>query len=290
MQRLDFIFKARPESAMTQEIFHRPRVLLPLLLAALFLIPSLPAVAQEASSTGPMARPWIGVVLADSDPRPGVQVRTVLRRGPAHASGLQDGDRILSVNGEPVRTTGKLQTLLGGQPVGRQVHLEILRGEESLNASVHIEASPASSEILRGHLLGFPLPSIQGLQTLDGESIDLSARAGVQVLDFWATWCTVCRQVTRELEAALHDAPGSFEVLSITSEDRGTVRTHLQTRPRALPVALDTNQEVHDALMVTTYPTVVVLGADGSITHIATGLQQVRDILPSITGGSEEAP
>ena len=268
---------------MTQQKFRLSRVLSALLLI-LSLSPASAALADEGTSPGPMARPWIGVVLADSDPRPGVEVRTVLRRGPAHGAGLQDGDRILSVNGEPVRSVGKLQTLLGGQPVGRQVQLEIARGQETLSAAVSIEASPSSSEILRRHLLGFPMPPIQGLQTLDGEPIDLSARAGVQVLDFWATWCTVCRQVTRELDAALNEAPGSFQVLSITSEDLGTVRAHLQTRPRPQPVALDTDEEAHSALLITTYPTVVVLDADGSIAHIATGLRQVRDLLPTLKG------
>ncbi len=266
---------------MTQPLF-RALLTLTVALAAALALPA--TVAADSGATGALARPWIGVVLGESDAQAGVAVDMVLRRSPAHAAGLQDGDRILSVNGEPVRTTGKLQTILRGQPIGRQVALEVQRGDETFQASMPLRAAPSSSDLLRLHLEGFPAPELSSLRDLDGEPVDASADGERPlVLDFWATWCGVCRQVNRRLQEALEESPDSFRVISITSEEPRVVRDHLQTRPRRLPVAIDTDSAAHDALLVSTYPLVIVISPDGEVTHVVTGLQQVEALLPSLT-------
>jgi regulator of sigma E protease len=49
---------------------------------------------------------------------------------PAANAGLQDGDVLLSINGEPIRSAGKVSTLIG-ESGGRPVNLEVRREEQT---------------------------------------------------------------------------------------------------------------------------------------------------------------
>jgi carboxyl-terminal processing protease len=61
----------------------------------------------------------------------GLRVVDVPEEGPAHEAGLQEGDRIISVGGEPVRTLNMAEVVerLRG-PIGSSVRLEIVRDGE----------------------------------------------------------------------------------------------------------------------------------------------------------------
>ena len=82
--------------------------------------------------------PALGVTVQFS---PRVQGLTVLELQPwsdAAGKGLREGDVILSVNGQPVRTTRDLERIKNLCRVGDLLHLEILRGEERLDLSVEL--------------------------------------------------------------------------------------------------------------------------------------------------------
>lgn len=55
------------------------------------------------------------------------------------ASDLVRGDRILSINGYPVRTVGRLQGILSTCPVGASLKFEILRGRSRLHLLTNIK-------------------------------------------------------------------------------------------------------------------------------------------------------
>ena len=92
------------------------------------LKPILADLVKTGRRAGP-ARPWLGVA-ADE-----VQGRLVVTRvsadGPADAAGLEAGDIILAVRGEPVRTQAEFYRKGGGGgPAGSQVPLRVLQGVE----------------------------------------------------------------------------------------------------------------------------------------------------------------
>ena len=263
---------------MTHKIFR----VLSLMMVAFFLV-SAAGFAEASAQGSALSRGYVGVVLGDTDSQDGVAIDTVLRRSPAYSAGIKDGDRILSVNGEAVRTPGKVQTLFRSQPVGRVLLLEIARDEETLRFEVGLTESPTSSEVHRLHLQGFEAPDIS-LHDLDGDAIliaDLHDRP--VVLEFWATWCTVCRQVSRKLEEAVEAAPDAFHVLAVTSEDVSTVQKHLTTRPMKLDIAIDDGNRAHDAFLVNSYPLVAVIDTDGTVRDVATSLSQIDEIIAALT-------
>lgn len=263
---------------MIQKIF--PILLMTLVASALLATGDVPeALAGQSGSSSPMARPWVGVVLGDTDSRAGVAVARVLRRSPAHAAGIEDGDRILSVNGEQVRTVGKLQMLLRGQPVGRSISLSVERHGQTFDVDVELVPSPSSSEVVRLHLRGFEAPEF-ALHDLQGDPIDVEALSDRPlILEFWATWCTACRRVTRLLEEAAERSPDAFYALAITAEDAATVERHLETRPMSLTIGLDGENTAHDGFLINSYPVVIVIGSDGRVTHIANSVSEVEAIL-----------
>lgn len=271
-----------------------PKKILPLLLtSALFAAPlaiiTNSAHAQQTAAPAALARPWVGLVLGSADSGAGVAVETVLRRSPAHRAGLQDGDRVLAVNAEPVRTPGKLNHLLASQPIGRKILIEVQRAGEALSFEIELEAAPSAQEVHRLHLNGFKAPDLE-LRALDGEPLKLTQFSERPLLlEFWATWCTVCRRVTRQLEAVLAEHPELFDVLAITAEDQGTIDQYLQTSPMKLPIALDLENKAHGAFLANSYPHIILIDNDGTIQNVATTVEQVEQILNDLLDEAQKS-
>jgi len=107
-----------------------------------FAVPSdtLRWVAGEILRQGAVRRAWLGIA-AQTVPLPrrtalhhGIGVRTVVgvdevtRDGPADRAGVQPGDRIFGIDGEPIADVDALHRRLGGDRIGRPTLLEVLRG------------------------------------------------------------------------------------------------------------------------------------------------------------------
>jgi membrane-associated protease RseP (regulator of RpoE activity) len=60
----------------------------------------------------------------------GLMIEAVSPGGPAEAAGLQDGDVIVKLDGQPVESEGDLRDVLRGTPVGKTVEVEYLRDGE----------------------------------------------------------------------------------------------------------------------------------------------------------------
>jgi thiol-disulfide isomerase/thioredoxin len=265
---------------MCRSLF-RPALSILLALAAISLLLVPTASAQSSRS-------WVGIVLGDTDSQPGVVVDVVLRRSPAHEAGIEDGDRILAANGRPVRTTGKLESILRDQRPGRSVVFTVGREGTTTTLEVAVATSPSAAEVLDMHHRGFPIPDVE-ISDLDGDDLAITGEnEGLVVLEFWATWCSVCRQVSRKLEDALEEHPDAFTVLSVTSEDAETVREHLKTHPKAHTIALDEGNRAHEAFLVNSYPFVVVVEPDGKIQAVVTSISDMDELIAGLVGTDDE--
>ncbi|MDH0303486.1 MULTISPECIES: DegQ family serine endoprotease [unclassified Pseudomonas] len=109
-------------------------------------------VSNQLKKDGKVSRGWLGVViqevnkdLAESfglDKPAGALVAQVLEEGPAAKGGLQVGDVILSMNGQPIVMSADLPHLVGSLKDGDKAKLEIIRNGKRQNLDVTIGALP----------------------------------------------------------------------------------------------------------------------------------------------------
>jgi serine protease Do len=143
-------------------------------------------VSNQLKKDGKVSRGWLGVViqevnkdLAESfglDKPAGALVAQVLEDGPAAKSGLQVGDVILSMNGQPIVMSADLPHLVGTLKAGAKAKLEIIRNGKRQNLDVTIGAMPDDdADIGTGTGTG-----------ADGSAERSSNRLGVSVSDLTA--------------------------------------------------------------------------------------------------------
>lgn len=107
-----------------------------------FSVPSDTArwVVSELLRHGQVRRAWLGVVAQTVvlprrsmlhhrlEAAGAASVDEVLPGGPADRAGVKPGDRIVTVDGVPIKDVDTLYRVLGGERIGRHVRVELLRG------------------------------------------------------------------------------------------------------------------------------------------------------------------
>ena len=109
-------------------------------------------VANQLKAGGKVSRGWLGVViqevnkdLAESfglDKPAGALVAQVLDDGPAAKGGLQVGDVILSMNGQPIVMSADLPHLVGALKAGSKATLEVVRDGKRKTLDLTVGAIP----------------------------------------------------------------------------------------------------------------------------------------------------
>jgi serine protease Do len=107
-------------------------------------------VSQQLQTTGHVTRGKLGVLiqsvsqgLADSFglPRPeGALVSSVEKGGPAEHAGIEPGDVILKLNGQPLKDSSELPVQIASVSPGTTVNLEIWRNHATRDISVKLGA------------------------------------------------------------------------------------------------------------------------------------------------------
>ena len=137
-------------------------------------------VSNQLKKDGKVSRGWLGVViqevnkdLAESfglDKPAGALVAQVMQDGPAAKGGLQVGDVILSMNGQPIVMSADLPHLVGGLKAGAKASLEIIRDGKRQNLDLTVGALPEDDDV-------------EALAGADGQPERSSNRLGVAVAD-----------------------------------------------------------------------------------------------------------
>ncbi len=115
-------------------------------------------VVSELKAKGRVDHGWLGVTLQDVSPglarsfgvdpgNPvGALVDDVVDDSPATRAGLRQGDVILSVNGQPVRTAHDLPRLVGESAIGTRIALALRRDGRDRTASAVVGQKPGSPQ------------------------------------------------------------------------------------------------------------------------------------------------
>lgn len=132
------------------------------------------------------------------------------------------------------------------------IAIDVFESAGRRRAGAVLVGSPAPS---------FSLPSVRG----DG-TIDLAALRGKGVLlAFWATWCDSCQRELPVLDRIHRDLAGpDLHVVTVAGEARNDLKTFIEARGWALPVAADGGQ-VHAEYDVDGLPRTLLIGPDGTV-------------------------
>lgn len=123
---------------------------------------------------------------------------------------------------------------------------------------------------------GAPAPDFT-LEQLGGGTVQLKnlIGKGIIVLEFWATTCTVCQKAIPEVKELLSQFSGQ-EIIFYTINQRETperIQSFLKERNiDSIPILLDTKKEVGNLYQVTGIPKMVIIGKDGLIKSVITGM------------------
>jgi serine protease Do len=121
-------------------------------------------VSNQLKKDGKVNRGWLGVViqevnkdLAESfglDKPAGALVAQIMPDGPAAKAGLQVGDVILSMNGQPIDMSADLPHLVGGLKAGAKASLDVVREGKHRTVDVTVGAMPTDDPDMNGDAQG----------------------------------------------------------------------------------------------------------------------------------------
>jgi serine protease Do len=92
----------------------------------------------------PYHRPFVGILpfreptVENADAPPGITVRYVFAGSPAAKAGLQEGDRVLSLDGDEIKSRDSFAEDLAALEVGQKIKLEYRRGDETKTAEFEL--------------------------------------------------------------------------------------------------------------------------------------------------------
>ena len=124
-----------------------------------FAIPSNMAkpVIDQLRKNGRVDRGWIGVEIQTVTPElasslglgdaTGSLVASVQPNGPAAAAGVQQGDVILTFDGQTVHETRELPRIVAGTPAGKRVDVTVWRDEQRKTLSLTVAPMKSDSEV-----------------------------------------------------------------------------------------------------------------------------------------------
>ncbi len=113
------------------------------------------------------------------------------------------------------------------------------------------------------------------LRSLDGQEVSLSQYRGqVVLINGWATWCPPCRAEMPDLVKFYQaNKDKGFIILAVNAgETAEQAKPFVNQMGMQFPVLIDPNTRVLTGLGVTAFPTSIVVGRDGVVKRIHTGM------------------
>lgn len=218
---------------------------------------------------------------------PGVLVRSVVPGSPAEGVGLAAGDTILSVEGQNVQQPADVVALVGAHAAGSRVSLGVRRGVRDRLFAVRLGAKPNTEKLMRMSYVGKPAPTLDSLKAAQGSVTPTlgALRGKVVVVEFWATWCMVCRVLAPTMNNWEKRFAGQgFELLGITAEPVDRAALAATQLGMTYPIASDETGRTTQAYRAMALPTLFVIDRKGTVRDVLVGysserLQQMESLL-----------
>jgi len=134
-------------------------------------------------------------------------------------------------------------------------------------------ASAAFGKLLPALNTAEPAPKFYA-KTMDGEKFtNESVKGNVVLLQFWTTWCPVCRGDQDAVETIVHDYAGKgLLVLAVdVAESKKTVKKYLERSPRSPKIVLTEDTNLAAVFQARSFPLYVVIDRDGNIVATQNG-------------------
>ncbi len=223
---------------------------------------------------------WLGVELkARERSEPGVLVENVLRSSPAEVAGLAPGDVLLTVDGEPVARPQDVIRIVSAHRPGERVALVFDRNGQNRIVAVGLAARPDMNDLVATEFIGNPAPHFRELKTVQGSfPLDMaSLRGRVVVLEFWASWCMVCRLEVPVLNS-WHDRYGAsgLTVLGVTTDPVGYATEVALDLGITYPVASDPEVTTSRAYKAMSIPMLFLIDREGTVRDVVVGYSSDR--------------
>ena len=204
-------------------------------------------------------------------------IQAVEERSPAAEAGLKPGDLVLGPPDQPFKASYELRDWTMTSPRDTALTLNAVRLEtggahREFDAIVSLRALPTGRpESGVPPRLGTPAPALPDtLKSARAAGLpDLKGHA--HILFFWATWCGPCKASLPEVMAFA--AARNLPALAISDEEQATVSKFLDgwKRPFFESVAVDPFRQAFISYAISGTPTIVIVDADGSISHRQVG-------------------
>lgn len=225
------------------------------------------------------AVPWLGVELrATTGAEPGVAVTRVLSGSPAARAGLRPGDVLVQLGEAAVTEPARVADWVASQAAGTEHPISLLRAGEQRLFRVLLEGRPEFEDRLRLELVGRPAPEIAGVATFQGEVSSLQELRGrVVVLEFWASFCGVCRYLAPRLDDWHRTyKPQGAEVVGITVDPPHLGREVAQRTGMSYTLASDPDGKVTNTYLASQIPVVIVIDRQGIVADAMVGYSERR--------------
>jgi thiol-disulfide isomerase/thioredoxin len=147
--------------------------------------------------------------------------------------------------------------------------------------SVLLVAQAVAQEEQIGLPVGSAAPTVVQVQNLEGQPVSLSSRIGQKpvLIEFWATWCPLCRALMPKMEAARQKYGDriDFVVVAVAvNETPRSIKRHLQRSPMPFEPLWDDNGAAVRAFEAPSTSYIVGVDAKGKVAY--TGLGDGQDI------------
>jgi peroxiredoxin len=147
--------------------------------------------------------------------------------------------------------------------------------------------APARSLAAQDAAVGAMAPRSVMVETLDGAPLDLGAYIGKVpvVLEFWATWCPLCRELEPAMRAAhaKHGRDARFVVVAVSvNQTPARVKAHAERHAMPFEIVFDRKGAASGAFDVFATSTVIVIDRSGKIVYVGQGGDQ--DIEGAVRG------